>query len=211
MAVGDGDGGARLTPSQPLPIVESSGRLRNPLRIGEAAGVESTMAVVQYLSERRATGRVLFVSGPAEVPFLLERGQFLIAAHERDACRAPFWWPEGHWAFTQLAPEKHPGRSPVNAWRICGDAVRARVREAAVEELRDIVDLASAARLGAAFLERSRWLELSPVEEAVAKHDLDGRHSLREVLARGEIAEAGLLRLVVMLQSLGLVELSPPR
>src|SRR5688500_17650482 len=124
-AMGEGDRGARLTPSQPLPIVESVGRLANPTRPGEGPAAGSTMAVVQTLGDRRATGRVLFVSGEVEHAFLVERGQFLLGSHERDAARAPFYWPTGQWAFTQMAPEKHPVRTPVNAWRLCADAVRA--------------------------------------------------------------------------------------
>jgi hypothetical protein len=211
--------GRERRPSAPIPIIDDAGELRNPQRLvglaleAPAAGA-TTLSVVLSLGERRASGHLLLTrpadGGPEERILTVDRGVFQLTPQEREALRAAFLWPEGRWSFRSALPTRQPGRTPVHAWLVCVEALRARLREVRLDELREVVDLGRAGRVGASFLEHSRWLELSSAEEFAAKHDFDGRRPLRQAIFHGGISEAALLRLAFMLRALGLVELVVP-
>lgn len=206
-------------PTAPIPVIDDGGELRNPQRLVDLAlegpgDSRTTVAVVLMLGERRASGQLVLtrdVEGtPEERSFSLDRGVFQISHQEKEAVRAAFSWPQGRWRFRSALPSRQPGRTPMHAWLVCVEALRAGMREASLDELREVVDLSRAGHVGASFLEHSRWLELTSVEEFAAKHDFDGRRSLRQAIFYGGISEAALLRLVFMLRALGLVELVAP-
>lgn len=187
------------------------------LPLGPVAAVRdlssvTTVGLVRYLGARRATGW-LTLRGPggAERRWAFEKGAVLLATHEREAARPAFAWPTGSFEFEPAIPDRPPNRSPVLAWRLVLDAVRARIRESTVEELRALVDVGKAVRLGAAYLERSRSLDLTPPEERVIKRDFDGRLALREIAKLGALSEIALFRLVYLLDVLGLVDMVPPQ
>lgn len=199
--------------SNPVTLAE----LRN-LPLGPIAAIRSlervsTAGLVRFLGARRATGwlTVRQSSDGAERRWAMEKGSFLLASHEREAARAAFQFAAGTFSFEPAVPDRPASRTPVLAWRLVLDAVRARLREATLDELKALIDVSRAATLGAAYLERSRALELTPQEERVLKRDFDGRQCLREVARIGALSEVALLRLVYLLDIMGLVEYGPPQ
>jgi hypothetical protein len=212
-----------FTTSVPSLTRPLEGELVNPtdlaglaaLPLGAVAAVRdltrvSTVGLVRYLGTRRATGQLVLRGGGTERRWPLERGAYLLAVHEREAARVAFAWPHGTYQLQPGPVEVGAGRTPVLAWRLVLDAVRARIREAEVEELSRHVSLNTAVRLGAAYLERSRALDLTSQQERMVKRDFDGRRALRDIVRQGQVSEVALLRLVFLFSVLGLVELVPP-
>src|SRR5205085_10475101 len=127
----------------------------------------STVGLVRYLGARRATGWLTLRQGAAheERRLAMEKGMFLLTASEREAARVAFFWPTGTFAFDPAIPDRPLARLPVPAFRLALDAVRARIREAPLEELIALISPDRAVRLAAAYAERARVLDLSAHEE----------------------------------------------
>ncbi len=171
----------------------------------------STVGLVRYLGARKATGK-LTVAGPVQKIWQLDAGVILLTPAEREAARAAFGWPTGTYRFEPGAPpETSSTRLPTSAWRLVLDAVRGRLRESTPEELRAQMDFGKAVQLRAAFLERSRSLDLSPQEERLVKRDFDGRKSLAQVVKLGGMSDVAMMRLVLLLQAMALIDLVAPQ
>ncbi len=206
----------------PLPPSKLAGKLRGVAAAADLAalaiqpddlkselGDTSLARVVRWLGARRATGVLTVRLGDKPLELVFRKGRIALTERTQNSLTAAAT-SSGEYAFdTREAPDPGGARS-FAPWNFAVVLTRAAVREQSLETLRAVLPMADAPKLRDATRDLLGTLDLGGPERRFCERRLDGSEAMAKLLKNPGMAEHTVMRLLVLVELLGLIEFVDP-